>query len=140
MNRRRMHRKRTKVTFKDLKVTLDEFGGTLGGFRTDLDDVKGTLSQFRTDSDEFRGTLSEFRGTLDEFRGSLREFKTAFSEINETLGFIIEHMATKEDLNGGLFSLQTQINGLERDVREIKNDRLGVRVADLEEKVFGKSR
>lgn len=122
MNRRRMHRKRTKVTFKDLKGTLDEFGGTLGGFRTDMDDVKGAIGGLRTDMDEVKGTLSEFR--------------TALGDINETLGFIVERMATKEDV----YALQTQLNSIESDIRGIKNERLGVRVADLEEKVFGKPR
>ncbi|HEV3245206.1 MAG TPA: hypothetical protein VG102_02530 [Candidatus Paceibacterota bacterium] len=45
-------------------------------------------------------------------------------------------MATKDDI----FVLRTQINGIEADIRDMKHARLEVRVADLEEKVFGKAR
>jgi hypothetical protein len=66
---------------------------------------------------------------------------------------IVEHMATKGDLIGlknklraelaskkDLFTLQTQVNSIEREIREMKHDYLGIRVSKLEEKVFGKSR
>jgi hypothetical protein len=57
-------------------------------------------------------------------------------EMGETLAYIVEHMVTKSEF----FALQTQVNSIEREIREMKHDRLGIRVEDLEEKVFGKSR
>lgn len=80
------------------------------------------------------------------------------SEIQELSEFIRDHMATKSDIaelknqltgefNGkitgvqaGLMRLSDQVNSIERDIREMKGVKLEFRVADLEEKVFGKSR
>jgi hypothetical protein len=45
-------------------------------------------------------------------------------------------MVTKTEF----FALQTQVNSIECDIREMKHDRLSARVSDLEEKVFRKSR
>ena len=91
--------------------------------------------------------LGQIKVTLDEFGGSLGEFRGTLREIGEMLGFVVEHMATKEDmaelraeLKSDLFTLQTQTNGIESDIRDMKNSRIEVRVADLEEKVFGKAR
>ena len=67
---------------------------------------------------------------------TLQVLAKSIGEIEGTLDFIVEHMATKEDL----FALQTQVNSIESDIREMKHARLEVRVADLEEKVFGRSR
>jgi len=85
-------------------------------------------------------------------------------EISEMLGFVVEHMATKEEVaelrediievkgdvaeikkdvsivKSDLLVLHTQVNGIESDIRDMKHARLEVRVGDLEEKVFGKAR
>ena len=45
-------------------------------------------------------------------------------------------MATKDQL----IALQTQVNGIESDIRSMKHTKLHARVADLEEKVFGAAR
>lgn len=67
--------------------------------------------------------------------------------ISEMLGFVVKHMATREDLaelrkelKGDTIRLQTQVNSIEMNIREMRRDRLESRVSDLEEKVFGKSR
>lgn len=78
-------------------------------------------------------TLGDIKRTLDTLDGRL-------GGVEETLGFVVEHMATKEDLNDGLFKLQTQINGIESGMREMRYPRLEDRVEVLEEKVFGKAR
>lgn len=76
------------------------------------------------------------------------------NEVGEMLGFVVEHMATKEDLadlrkelksdigevRTDLFTLHTQVNSIESDIRGMRHGRLEVRVTDLEEKVFGDSR
>lgn len=101
------------------KVTLESIGSTLGEFRT-----------------SFRGVDS-----------TLGEFRTTLSELGEMLGFVVEHMATKDDVaelrkefKSDLFTLQTQVNGIESDIRDMKRARLEIRVGDLEEKVFGEAR
>jgi len=52
--------------------------------------------------------------------------KSAIQELSE---FVRDHMATKDD-----------IRDLKGDIRSMKRAKLEFRVADLEEKVFGKSR
>lgn len=78
---------------------------------------------------------------------TLGQIKVTLDELGEMLGFVVEHMTTKDDLKemrkelkGDLFTLQTQVNNIESDIRYMKNAHLEVRVADLEEKVFGKAR
>jgi hypothetical protein len=71
---------------------------------------------------------------------TLSQIKVTLDELGEMLGFVVKHMITKEELSEGLLAVQTQINGVESDIREIRHSRLEVRVADLEEKVFGKAR
>jgi hypothetical protein len=67
--------------------------------------------------------------------------KTTLKEIGEMLAHIVKHMATKEETasKDQLVVLQTQVNGIETDIRSMKHGKLEVRVADLEEKVFGKT-
>ena len=122
---------------------------TLEGLDLRLDGFEGSLDKFGGRLDGFEETLGEFKGTLKEFGGTLGEFRVTLKEIGEMLGFVVERMvtkddakkfATKDDLNEGLFTLQTQMNGIESNIREIKHSRLDIRVADLEEKVFGKPR
>jgi hypothetical protein len=77
--------------------------------------------------------------------------KITLKEISEMLAHVVKHMATKEDLKDGLdslrtelkadiFSVQTQVNSIESHIRGMNHVRLEGRVADLEEKVFGKAR
>ena len=69
------------------------------------------------------------------------------SEIQELSEFIRDHMATKEDmrdlkseLKGDFAHLGEQVASIETDIRGMKRAQLEFRVADLEDKVFGKSR
>lgn len=127
MKSRRMRKKRAKeVTLGEIKEALDTFGGRFDG-------VEGTLLKFGSRLDGVEGTLGNFGGRL----GRLEE---TLGEIGEMVGFVVERMVTKEDLNEGLFELHTQVNNIESDIRAMKSVRVEVRVADLEEKVFGKAR
>ena len=68
-------------------------------------------------------------------------------DLTDTVGFVVKHMATKDDvarLDGRidrlatkeqLFALQTQVNGIETQLRNMQHVKLHARVADLEEKV-----
>jgi len=65
------------------------------------------------------------------------------SEIQELSEFIRDHMATKGDvldLKGDIARLGEQVTSIESEIRGMKQAKLEFRVADLEEKVFGKSR
>ncbi len=80
--------------------------------------------------------------------------KTTLNELGSMLEHVVKHMATKEDLaelrtelkgditnvSGQIITLQTQVNSIESDIRGMKHSKLEFRVADLEEKVFGKVR
>ena len=73
--------------------------------------------------------------------------KTTLNELGEMLTHVVEHMATKEDLaevrqdlTGKIFALHSQVNSIETQIKDMKHDHLSVRVADLEEKVFGRTR
>ena len=71
------------------------------------------------------------------------------NELGEMMTHVVKHMATKEDIAGldkridglatkeQLAALHTQVNSIERHLRDTK---IEVRLADLEEKVFGKVR
>ena len=70
--------------------------------------------------------------------------KTTLNEIGEMLTHVVKHMATKDDitelrhdLKGDIANLQTQVNSIERQLRETKTE---VRLGNLEEKVFGRAR
>jgi hypothetical protein len=79
--------------------------------------------------------------------------KTTLNELGSVMEHVVKHMATKEDLadlkkelkaelasKADLFALQTQVSSIENDIRSMKQSKLEFRVADLEEKVFGKVR
>jgi hypothetical protein len=73
--------------------------------------------------------------------------KITLKEIGEMLVHVVKHMATKEDLaelrkelKADIFSVQTQVNSIESQIRSMNHVRLEGRVADLEEKIFGKAR
>lgn len=56
-----------------------------------------------------------------------------FAAVAEDIGDIREKMATKDQV----LALQTQVNSIEQQLRQTKSE---VRLADLEEKVFGRAR
>ena len=73
--------------------------------------------------------------------------KTTLQEIGQMLTHVVEHMATKDDgrIDGlatkeQLFALQTQVNGIETQLRDMQHVKLHARVADFQKKVFGRSR
>jgi hypothetical protein len=73
--------------------------------------------------------------------------KITLKEIGEMLAHVVKHMATKEDLvdlrrelKADIFNVQKQVNSIESQIRGMNHVRLEGRVADLEEKVFGKAR
>ena len=68
--------------------------------------------------------------------------KITLKEVGEMLTHVGEHMATKEDLEKlatkeQLNAVQVQVNSIESQLR---GTRTGIRLGDLEEKVFGKVR
>jgi hypothetical protein len=75
--------------------------------------------------------------------------KTTLNELGQMLEHIVKHMATKEDIadiirdmatKDQVIALHTQVNSIETELRGMKHIKLEGRVADLEEKVFGKVR
>jgi len=70
--------------------------------------------------------------------------KMTLSELGEMMAHVVKHMATKEDLTAlrtelkrDIANVHNQVNSIERYLRDTK---IEVRLADLEEKVFGKVR
>ena len=70
--------------------------------------------------------------------------KITLDEVGEMLTHVVAHMATKDDilelrneLKGDILSVQTQVNSIERQMREGRYEN---RIGDLEEKVFGAAR
>jgi hypothetical protein len=66
-------------------------------------------------------------------------------DLTETVGFIVKHMGTKEDLEKlatkeQVIALHMQVNSIETELRDMKRHKLVTRVTDLEEKVFGAAR
>jgi hypothetical protein len=73
--------------------------------------------------------------------------ETTLNELGAMMEHVVKHMATKEDiaelrseLKTDISLLQTQANSIEIDIRIMKRGKIEVRVADLEEEVFGKAR
>ena len=126
-------------------------GVTLGKLEGKVDGLTATVDGLATTVDGLTTTVNGLTTTVNGLAITVKE-------LSEMLGFVVERMVTKDDLKGfatkedlkrfatkddlheGLFTLQTQMNGIESDIREMKHARLEVRVADLEEKVFGKAR
>ena len=74
--------------------------------------------------------------------------KVTLNEIAEMLTHVVKHMATTDDLadlrrematKDQIITLHAQVNSIEMQLRAASNTKLHSRVADLEEKVFGKS-
>lgn len=70
--------------------------------------------------------------------------KITLNELGEMMTHVVKHMATKEDitdlcteLKRDIAIVHAQVNSIERQLRETK---IEIRLADLEEKVFGKVR
>ena len=70
-------------------------------------------------------------------------------DLTETVGFVLKHMATKDDIadirkematKEQVVALHTQANSIETQLRDMKHTKLQSRVADLEERVFGEVR
>ena len=75
--------------------------------------------------------------------GSLAaQLEKGFAAVATDIADIKRDMATKEDLQklatkDQVIALHTQVNSIERQLRETRTE---IRLADLEEKVFGKVR
>lgn len=54
-----------------------------------------------------------------------------FAAVADDIAEVREKVATKDQV----FGLQTQVNAIETDIRDMKHPKLHARVADLEEKV-----
>jgi hypothetical protein len=68
-------------------------------------------------------------------------------DLTESVAFVVKHMATKDDiadvrreLKGDIVRVSEQVASIETQLRDMKHTKLHARVADLEEKVFGKAR
>jgi hypothetical protein len=71
--------------------------------------------------------------------------KMTLNELGEMVQHVVKHMATKEDLENlatkdDVAAIHTQVNSIETQLRGMNHVKLEGRVADLEEKVFGKVR
>ena len=73
--------------------------------------------------------------------------ETTLNEIGEMLAHVVKHMATKDDvaavrteLKGDIVRVGEQVASIEIQLRGMHHVKLQSRVADLEEKVFGKAR
>ena len=64
------------------------------------------------------------------------QIEKGFGAVACDIADIKERMATKDQI----IALHTQVNSIETQLRDMKHTRLQVRVADLEEKVFGETR
>lgn len=110
--------------------------------------------------------------TLQGLASTVNGLVVTVDELREMLGFVVERMATKDDVvevirkeiapmkedivdlkkdagdlkkdmittKTAVLALQSQMNGVEGELREMRHERLTLRVSDLEEKVFGRSR
>ena len=74
--------------------------------------------------------------TLDDIAKMLIQHGKEIHDLTDTMAHVVKHMATKDQI----VSLHTQVNSLETQVRGMKHVKLEGRVADLEDKVFGKVR
>ena len=74
--------------------------------------------------------------TLDTFAAQLSKMD---ARIERGFGAVAEDIAKLATKNQ-VIALHTQVNSIETQLRDTKRHKLVTRVADLEEKVFGKSR
>ncbi len=90
-------------------------------------------------------TLETIASQLNKQSLQLNRQGKEVHDLTETVGFIVKHMLTKEDgeklaTKEQLFTVQTQVNSIETQLRDMQHTKLHARVADLEDKVFGASR
>jgi hypothetical protein len=80
--------------------------------------------------------------TLNDLAAILTKQSKEIHDLTETVGFVVKHMATKDDTatKDQAIALHTQVNSIATELRGMKHTKLHARVADLEEKVFGASR
>jgi hypothetical protein len=87
---------------------------------------------------------------------TLNGLGTMMDELGAMMEHVVKHMATKDDITElraefksdmsglatkvQLFDLQNQVHSIESQIRHMNHGKLEVRVADLEEEVFGKVR
>ena len=74
--------------------------------------------------------------TLDDIAKMLIQHGKEIHDLTDTMAHVVKHMATKDQI----VSLHTQVNSIETQVRGINHVKLEGRIADLEDKVFGKVR
>ena len=85
--------------------------------------------------------------TLDTIASMLSTQGKEIKDLTESVGFVVKHMATKDDiadvrreLKGDIVRVSEQAASIETQLRDMRHVKLQSRVADLEEEVFGKSR
>ena len=85
--------------------------------------------------------------TLNEIGEMLAKQGKEIHDLTETVGFVVKHMATKDDvaevrreLKGDIVRVSEQVASIETQLRDMRHVKLHSRVADLEEKVFGAAR
>jgi hypothetical protein len=71
--------------------------------------------------------------------------KMTLKEIGDMLARVVNHMATKKELDklstkDQIIALHTQVNSIEAQLRSINYVKIEDRVATLEEKIFGEVR
>ena len=76
------------------------------------------------------------KATLDDIAKMLIQHGKEIHDLTDTVAHVVKHMATKDQV----IALHTQVNSIESQVRGMKHVKLEGRVADLEDKVFGKVR
>ena len=74
--------------------------------------------------------------TLDDIAKILTQHGKEIHDLTDTVAHVVKNMATKDQI----VALHTQMNSIETQVRGMKHVKLEGRVADLEDKVFGRVR
>jgi len=69
------------------------------------------------------------------------KFSALEERIEKGFGAIADDIADlRRELKGDIVAVAHQVNAIETDLRGMKRDKLVIRVADLEDEVFGKTR
>jgi len=89
-------------------------------------------------------TLNDVAGMLAKQAETLKNHGKEIGDLAGSIGHILKHMATKEDiadlrreLKGDIARVQDQVNSMEQ---QLKYGRYEKRLGDLEEEVFGEAR
>lgn len=84
--------------------------------------------------------------TLATIASMLTQHGKEIKDLTESVGFVVKHMATKDDIaqvrnymatKDQVLALQTQVNSIEQQLPDTKTQ---IRLGNLEEKVFGEAR